>query len=233
MRYSHSHHTTEPLTTFAVVERAIELNQCELIQPHQSWSGTELSTSYGEWDSLKTYSEVDPSKVFIVPQYCTGSDYSGNLCEVANHKAIIDSLPEGYEDGAEYIEYSGGFGTFALAIRLDAITEDLLETLEALEDYSLIDDSLLSELENKSQNEAWESSTRNEFRTALGKALVDAYETSTASDQHEGETDTDYEARYDAAVDWLEDGADITDDNLSLLCWKIEFATLNWPLSML
>jgi hypothetical protein len=30
-------------------------------------------------------------------------------------------------------------------------------------------------------------------------------------------------------VDWLEDGADITDDNLSLLCWKMaELANEYW-----
>jgi hypothetical protein len=72
---------------------------------------------------------VDPAKFTFMPNYCSGSDYSGNLCEVSNHKAIIESLPDHFEDGVEYLSYHGGDGTFGIAIRLDALTEDLLETL--------------------------------------------------------------------------------------------------------
>jgi hypothetical protein len=211
------YHNSASVTMYAIVERAVELNQCELIQPQQSWKSTELSSTYGEWDSLKAYSEVDPSKVFILASYCSGSDHSGNLVEIANMKALKESLPAEYEDAAEYIEYSGGFGTFALAIRLDALTPELLETLEVLEDYPVIDESLWSELETESQNEAWDSWAKADFRTALAKALVSAYEASPASDQLDGETDQDYAGGYDSAVEWLEDGADITDDNLSHL----------------
>ena len=63
-------------------------------------------------------------------------------------------LPSEYEDGVEYLSYTGDYGTFDIAIRLDSLTDDVLETIEALEDYGLIDESLWSELESNSQNEA-------------------------------------------------------------------------------
>ena len=224
------HYHSEPLNTvFAVVERAIELNQCELIQPQTSWHGSSLSTSYGDWDRLTDHAELNPSKVFILPNYCSGSDYSGSLVEVSNHKAILESLPGEYEDGIEYLDYSGGHGTFALAIRLDALTPDLLEMLESLEDYPVADESLWSELETESQNEAWNAWAKDEFRTALSKALVSEFEASTASNQRDGETDEACATRVDAAIAWLEDGAEIADSSLSELFWKMaELANVYW-----
>lgn len=223
------HNSDSPVTQHAIVERVLELHQVELIAPQIGWNSKELSSRYGDWDKVNNQSEVDPAKVYVIPNYCTGSDYSGSLLEVSNMKALRESLPAEYEDGDQYIVYHGGHGTFAIAIRLDAVTEDLLETLEALEDYPLIDESLHSELEIESQNEAWESWAKDEFRTALGQALSAQYEASSASDQREGETDADYTARYDSAVDWLEDGAEISDDNLSSLFWKMaELANEYW-----
>src|ERR1035438_5296632 len=84
--------------------------------------------------------------------------------------------------------------------------------IESLEDYPLIDESLHSELEMESQNEAWENSIRTDFRSALGKALVSEFESSHASDQNDEETDDAYQSRIDAAIEFLEDGAGISDD---------------------
>src|SRR5262249_11836238 len=142
--------------------------------------------------------------------------------EKSNHKALLDAMPSEYEDGFEYLDIGGGHGTFAIAIRLDALTADMLETLESLEDYPLIDESLHSELEIESQNEAWESSIRSEFRTELGKYLA-------ASFEHSAKAESLTDATLESAIEWLEDGADISDSDLAELCWKMaDFANEYW-----
>jgi len=103
------------------------------------------------------------------------------------------------------------------------------ELLCALEDYAIVDESDLSELESEEQSNAWEHGLRSEFRTALGKRLVSEFESGRKSDQRDRETDTDYNARYDATVDWLEDGADISDGDLDQLFWDMaELANEYW-----
>lgn len=190
----------------------------------------EYDTSYGQWDALRKDSEVDPSKCYIMPEYASGSDYSGCLVERSNHKALIDMMPNGYEDGREYIDYSGGHGTFALAIRFDAVTAELLEALESVEDYPLLDESLHSEMEIESQVESWETCYRSEFKTALGKALHDAFLESARSDQRDTETDNDYETRLDDAETFLaDDCGDMTDETVDRLFNELcELANEYW-----
>lgn len=236
MRHSYLY-TTDICTVYGILERVAELNQCNLIEPSQAWQSwgskptfpAELSSSYGDWKALTNHCTINPNSVYLLVPYCGGSDYSGNLCEVSNHKAIIDAMPSDYEDGEQYLNYHGDFGTFDIGIRLDALTPDLLDMIEGLEDYPLADESLHSELEMESQNEAWENSIRSDFRQALCKALVAEFESSHASDQLDGETDEVYQSRYDAAIEFLEDGAGINDSDLAELCWKMaELANEYW-----
>lgn len=141
----------------------------------------------------------------MLVDYAGGSDYSGDLVNKSNHRALIEMVPEGYEDGAEYLDYTGGHGTYALAIRLDSVTPELLEAIESLEDYPLLDESLHSEMEIDAQNEAWEDTYRSEFKTALGKALFQEWVDSPATDQKDSETDADFEARQADVETFLSD----------------------------
>ena len=88
------------------------------------------------------------------------------------------------------------------------------EIVNGLQDYAVYDESDLSELETEEQDEAWEHTVRGEFSTALGKKMAATYENSWRSAQRDGESDADYDKRFDAAMDWLEDGADISPENL-------------------
>lgn len=202
-RYSRSE---TPVTTFALAERAAELSNVRFIRPSPHWSDSAtLSGSYGDWYELTQTGPMIPSETFVLPDHCSGSDYSGSLIDAANYKALLGMIPDDYEDGLEYVTYSGGYGTFALAIRIDALTEEILDSLESLDDYPLLDDSLHSELEIEAQNEAWDSWAKSEFKTELGRYMWTVFESSTRADQRAEETDEAYQTRLDASEEYLSD----------------------------
>jgi hypothetical protein len=117
--------------------------------------------------------------VFEVP-YCSGSDYSGSMVEKANYKEFGELYPD-----VPYIHNSfGGHGTFAIFIELcrflsadlaldnkNPMPENILETIEGLEDYPLIDDEALSQMEMEATEEAWHDWMRDDLRKAIEKAF--------------------------------------------------------------
>jgi hypothetical protein len=169
-------------TTTKLSERVSRLYHVELIVPETTWrSETELSTSYGDWHKPKS----DETDVWALIEYTSWSDYSGSLVDKANHKTLTDSFDAAsFEDGIDYIDYHGGHGTRALAVRLSSLDADdpdgwlesIVDTLEGLEDYPLADESLHSEMEMESQNEAWESWAKSDFERALLKTLQAHFE---------------------------------------------------------
>jgi hypothetical protein len=226
----HSRNET-PVTTFALAERAVGLPNARLIEPRVSWrGGDEIDTSYGRWNEVTKDSPIDPAEIYVLPDYCSGSDYSGSLIEVTNYKTLLAMMPSEYEDGVEYITYSGGHGTFALAIRIDALTEEILETLESLDDYPLLDESLHSELEIEAQNEAWDSWAKSDFKTELGRYMWTVFESSTRADQRAEESDEAYHARLDAAEEYLsEECGEIGESALCELFYKMaDRANVYW-----
>jgi hypothetical protein len=74
----------------------------------------------------------------------------------------------------------------------------------------------------ESQNEAWESDIRSEFKTALGKFMFSTWESSSKADQREDESDEQYNERLQATEEFLEDECgELTDSDLSELFWKM------------
>jgi hypothetical protein len=128
------------------------------------------SLSYGdlkeEFDyqgKLKT-ADID-SSWFFLSSYMSGSDYSGNDLEVSNHRVFLEMF--GSVDGVH--DVYGGYGTFAVAIRLSTLAdnEEIRECLSALENYPVIDEDDMSEVEQEAQNEAWKSWLASDFAKAL------------------------------------------------------------------
>lgn len=101
--------------------------------------------------------------MFEVP-YCSGSDYSGSMVEKANYNEFGELYPD-----IPYVHNSfGGHGTFAIFIELcrflsadlaldneNPTPENILETIEGLKDYPLINDEALSRMEMEATEEAW------------------------------------------------------------------------------
>jgi hypothetical protein len=104
-----------------------------------------------------------------MPDHMSGSDYSGNAVEVSNKKAFME---EYQNDESMVIDVYGGHGTYAVAIRLDSITFDILDTLAGLEDYPLMDEETHSEVEYEAENEAWDNWVRSDFNRDLVKQLA-------------------------------------------------------------
>jgi len=134
-----------------------------------NWNDTEPTNlarlSYGDLEPLKRGQEPTDND-FLTPDILSGSDYgSSGSVEVSNHRVWLErygKLPNVYD-------VYGGHGTFAVAIRLDSITPEMIEDLNALEDYPVLDEEDHSEVEMEAENESWENCYRSDFTRALAK----------------------------------------------------------------
>lgn len=97
-----------------------------------------------------------------------GSDYSdGRIIQAANLKCFLEEFSE--IPGVH--EVYGGHGTFGIAIKISSLTEEMIEMFTGLEDYALVDDEVLSEMEMEEQEKAWEYWVNNDFQRELERLL--------------------------------------------------------------
>ena len=122
-------------------------------------------------EALSTDATEEGELYFFLP-YASGSDYSGSTVEKANCREFLES----YGEEAFVWEAHGGFDTYAVVLGLTGLLEcaddtfdAVLGIVEGLEDYPLIDDEALSNLETEGADEAWESWVAGDFRRALEK----------------------------------------------------------------
>jgi hypothetical protein len=208
----------------------------EYIEPNPSLP-IEWSTSYGDWTELKQGEDVRED-TFALLDYTSGSDYSGSLVEVSNRKAIEELCQAcGFEDGEDYLDYHGGYGTRALAVRVKALEgEDesgfkasLLETIEGLEDYPLVDESLHSELEMEAQNQAWEDWGCSEFKTELGKYFAAVIRSGIEDSTEEEFTLFNQLACSEDLAECSENEDWVSDDQANRWFWELsEYANEYW-----
>lgn len=123
------------------------------------------------------------------PKFTSYSDYSGSFVDKANAQALKEAFPELFEEG------HGGHGTVWTGIPEDkrlTIPEDdyerLRDMIHGLEDYPVIDDELLSNLEWKAKEEFWEEYGRDGIREALIEKFSGA-EPEEGTDQHPNDPD--------------------------------------------
>ena len=120
--------------------------------------------SYGDLNRLSSEEVVKWSFLFA-PNYMTYSDYSGSSLDRAN----CDVFLEKHEDTEGVHETCGDFGTRGVAVMLSAITDEMIEDFESLEDYPSLDDDALSNLEMEMETEDWKSWIAHDFRWELKK----------------------------------------------------------------
>ena len=127
---------------------------------------TELARlSYGDLHPLESHQTPEPTD-FFMPEILSGSDYcSSGSVEVSNHRVFL----ERYKDSPNVYDVYGGYGTFAVAIRLDSVTPEMMEDFASLDDYPVLDEDDHSEVEIDAENEAWESFVRSDFVRELHK----------------------------------------------------------------
>jgi hypothetical protein len=112
----------------------------------------------------------DSGEVYFYVPYSTGSEGSGSTVERSNYLCFLES-----HKGSEWVyDVHGGFGTYAVAVSLtglltcdDDTADSILDELEGLEDYPVLDEQALSELEMELSDEAWETCYARDFAEAV------------------------------------------------------------------
>lgn len=221
---------TNESPTFIDKVEAVNICNNRLIIPQVRWQSygytgpDTLSESYGDWDGVTATTPLDPSKLFVLIEYASGSDYSEGLVEVSNYNVMLETIAAqeqhhgvAMERGKDYLEYSGGHGTFALAVRVDAIGPDLLEQITSLSDYPLLDESDHSQREIDAQGESWDSWGRSDFKRELEKQVVCWLEATL------GDQDGDYEQSEWDLINWVKDGewVDTIDARVDQWAWDL------------
>lgn len=141
--------------------------------------------------------EQDTEGLWLMPSYCSYSDYGGSLIEKTN----VDILLADYPDHT--VKVYGSHGSRAVLVHWPTAPEELRESLCALQDYPLLDDSAHSAAETEAQNEAWENWARDDFRRELVSHLSALLEEGT--DYGAAPDDYDADDVADALVSAISD----------------------------
>jgi hypothetical protein len=121
-----------------------------------------------------------------ISSHCQGGDYGGGTHNLSNARVLIDQF-----FSPELREITGGWGSLGVAVDPRYLSEDLLNSLQGLEDYPVLDEEDLSHYELELQGEAWENWAEQEFRQALESRLSEISsedEAETAAEQISSET---------------------------------------------
>lgn len=149
--------------------------------PYRSECEDHFTLDHGMGDDSISYGCLDnggseDEKVWFESDCCGGSDYSGGSVAASNYRVIIaECVRLDEEMGREmhgptfWQTFYGGHGTFAIAFHVDKTPRKIFDMLAALEDYPVLDDSDLSELEHEREQEAWENWACREYAQELEK----------------------------------------------------------------
>ncbi len=154
---------------------------------------------YGDWWLHRSTEE--PTHATL--KYLTVSDYSGSLIEYSNILCWQEEFADSEEEA--WVTVSGGHGTLAIVVKLDALTVEMKEFLEGLEDYPLYSDDRHTDLEMEAQDRAWRDWAREDFAKALEKVTGDEFDP-----EQPGLIDAFYQGMEAAGLEWLnEQGFDV------------------------
>ena len=99
--------------------------------------------------------------------HCLSGDYCGAPHTLSNKQVLLSEF-----GGSPMLrDCHGSYGSSSVAIDPRYLSEDLLENLQSLESYPVLDEDHCSSLEIDLQTEAWESWAEREFSSALEERL--------------------------------------------------------------
>ncbi len=93
-----------------------------------------------------TRRNIIPAHVLIGHTFLSYGDYD-NSCHI--ERANVRCMKRMFDGREGLYEITGGHGSVTLVMAMSAITEDIAETIHALEDYSSIDDDETTTVENE------------------------------------------------------------------------------------
>ena len=130
------------------------------------FSGKPLSElGFIDWGSL----HKEDGSIVIVP-YTSWGDYYGSTAERSNQAYL-----EKEWDWAYVVR--GDYGSRAIAVDLSSITteqqDELDDVIRSLNDYPVLDDDLLSEVEMELEQEDWDSWIEKDIRRELDRIDFD------------------------------------------------------------
>ncbi len=146
--------------------------------------------------------DIDPGGFFL-PKDLSYSRLQSSSVEIANVRGFMRQYGE--MDGVYLV--GGSHGTAAVAIRISAITQDILDTLMGLiEDYPAMDDMDVSQVEHERIDEAWTDWAHFDFIRALEQAMPEAEELIDGLDDDRARELFD-NVRDRINVEWSEDSS--------------------------
>jgi hypothetical protein len=136
--------------------------------------------------------------------HALSGDYHGAPYTASNCRVLLKE--HGREGNPEIRETYGSYGSQSVVIDPRYLSEDLLESLESLENYPVLDEDDCAALELELQSEAWASWASRDFSRYLENRLSDLLD-------NEEEAESKVEALSDSALfglfETLRDRADL------------------------
>lgn len=117
----------------------------------------------------------DNQLYFTVPNL-GGSDYSGCTYTKANHNTILESFGDSeciWDMYGGYNSYDILFGLSELLQCPQDIFDEILDNLESLEDYPILDEQELYKVEDDAIQDAWDSWAMSDYTRAIEKTYED------------------------------------------------------------
>lgn len=146
-----------------------------------------------------------------ISSHCQAGDYGGSTHNISNARVLINEF-----SSPGLREIGGGYGSLGVAIDPRYLSEDLLENLQSLESYPVLNEDDLSHYEMELESQAWESWAEREFRDALEQRLS---EISSEDEAESAIEEISSENLYELFHQALETGN---------LYWSHECATSAW-----
>lgn len=109
--------------------------------------------------------EREPEKHVLISDYLIFSGYTGSDVERSNVRVFFKE----HGDKPGVYRVYGGYGTDGIAIRLDVADEGILEDLERLEDYPMLDEDDVGAVSLELADEAAESYGYGDFEREINK----------------------------------------------------------------
>jgi hypothetical protein len=110
---------------------------------------------------------------YYVPSLLSGNEFSDESVETKNYRSFM----QWYEDAPGIYPVVGPHSSFAVAIRLNVVTEDMLLQFDAFADYPGVDEREPGGIEEKSIDDAWQEWASTAFERALTNKFPDFEQT--------------------------------------------------------
>jgi len=123
------------------------------------------------WSDFTQYKHADSEEIpyFFSPLLSFG-DYD-NSCHIERSNVRVFMEEHEETQGKDWLHVTGSYGSEAIAIRINSTNAEIIETLQALENYPCLSDDDASNLEQEMISEALENFVLSDISRAIDKKL--------------------------------------------------------------